>query len=149
MKKVFFDTSFLLRFYLADIPDQAMNAKRMVEAAKEGSLLLVTDLIVICEMVWVMDSFYELQKDEIFEKMTNLYQTPGISIINGEILPEVLSLYVEKNLDFTDAVIGVIATRNHFAYLASFDKKHMKRLEELGLKRIESPEEVLEQTPIE
>ena len=144
MKKVFFDTNFLLRFYLADIPDQALKAKRMVEAAQKGALLLVTNLIVICELVWVMDSFYELQKNEIREKMTNLYQTPGVSIINGEILPEALSIYVEKNIDFTDAVIGVLATRNHFEYLASFDKKHMKRLEDLGLKRIESPEDVLE-----
>jgi len=134
----------LLRFYLADIPDQALKAKRMVEAAPKGALLLVTDLIVICEMVWVMDSFYELQKNEIREKMTNLFQTPGVSIINGEILPEALSIYVEKNIDFTDAVIGVLAARNHFEYLASFDKKHMKRLEDLGLKRIESPEDVLE-----
>ena len=144
MKKVFFDTNFLLRFYLADIPDQALNAKRMVEAAKEGRVLLVTDLIVICEMVWVLDSYYGLRKDEIREKMTNLYQTPGVNIINGDILPEALSIYVEKNIDFTDAVIGVIAAKNHFAFLASFDKKHMKRLEDLGLKRIESLEDVLD-----
>lgn len=136
MKKVFFDTNFLLRFYIADISDQALNAKRMVEAAKDGTLLLVTDLIVICEMVWVMDSFYALKKDEIREKITNLYHTPGVNIINGEILPEALSVYVDKNIDFTDAVISVIAARNHFEYLASFDRKHIKRLEDMGLKRI-------------
>jgi len=72
--------------------------------------------------------------------MTHLYQTPGVTIINGEILPEALAAYVEKNIDFTDAVIGVIAARNHFQYLASFDKKHMDRLADLGLKRIESLE---------
>jgi predicted nucleic-acid-binding protein len=105
MKKVFFDTNFLLRFYLDDVPTQAIKAKRMVQAAKEGSLLLVTDLIVICEMVWVMDSFYGLDKAEISEKMTNLYQTPGIVIINSEILPDALDIYVNKNIDFTDAVI--------------------------------------------
>jgi len=77
MKKVFFDTNFLLRFYLDDIPDQASKAKGMIQAAKKGALLLVTDLIVICEMVWVMDSFYGLDKEEISEKMTNLYRTPG------------------------------------------------------------------------
>ena len=98
MKKVFFDTNFLLRFYLDDIPSQATKAKRMVRAAKEGSLLLVTDLIVICEMVWVMDSFYGLDKSEISEKMTNLYQTPGIDIINAEILPDALDVFVNKNI---------------------------------------------------
>ena len=41
MKKVFFNTNFLLRFYLDDIPTQALKAKRMVQAAKEGALLLV------------------------------------------------------------------------------------------------------------
>jgi predicted nucleic-acid-binding protein len=141
MKKVFFDTNFLLRFYLDDVPTQATKAKRMVQAAKDGSLLLVTDLIVICEMVWVMDSYYGLDKAEISEKMTNLYQTPGIVLINGEILPDALDIYVNKNIDFTDAVIARVASKNHIAYLASFDKKHMKRLTDLGIKRIESPEE--------
>lgn len=143
MKKVFFDTNFLLRFYLDDIPGQSLKAKRMVQAAKEGSLLLVTDLIVICEMVWVLDSFYGLDKEEISEKMTNLYRTSGIVIFNGEILPDALAVYVDKNIDFTDAVIGVSATKNHIEYLASFDKKHLDRLSDLGIKRVESPEEVL------
>ena len=143
MKKVFFDTNFLLRFYLDDIPDQASKAKRMIQAAKEGALLLVTDLIVICELVWVMDSFYGLDKEQISEKMTNLYRTPGISIINGELLSDSLAVYVEKNIDFTDAVIGVSATKHHIEYLASFDKKHMERMADLGLKRVESLEEVL------
>jgi predicted nucleic-acid-binding protein len=110
MKKVFFDTNFLLRFYLDDVPTQATKAKQMVQAAKEGSLLLVTDLIVICEMVWVMDSFYGLDKAEISEKMTNLYQTPGIVIINSEILLDVLDIYVNRNIDFTDATIAITAS---------------------------------------
>ena len=88
MKKVFFDTNFLLRFYLDDIPAQALKAKRMIQAAKEGALLLVTDLVVICEMVWVMDSYYDLAKETIAEKITNLYRTPGIVVGSGDILPE-------------------------------------------------------------
>ena len=143
MKKVFFDTNFLLRFYLDDIPDQALKAKKMVRAAKEGVILLVTDLIVICEMVWVLDSFYDLEKDVISEKITNLYRTPGVVILNGDVLPDALSIYVKKNVDFTDAVVASSATKNHIEYLASFDKKHMKRLSDMGVKRIESPEEIL------
>jgi predicted nucleic-acid-binding protein len=144
MKKVFFDTNFLLRFYLDDIPRQSAKAKKMVQAAKDGSLLLVTDLIVICEMVWVMDSYYGLDKKQIAEKMTNLYRTAGLVVLNGEILPDALAIYVGKNIDFTDAVIGAIATKNHIEYLASFDKKHVDRLTDLGIKRIESPEEILQ-----
>jgi predicted nucleic-acid-binding protein len=142
MKKVFFDTNFLLRFYLADIPSQASKAKRMVEAAIEGSILLVTDLIVVCEMVWVMDSYYQLEKQEIFEKIINLFETPGIVILNGEILPMALSFYVERDIDFTDAIIGASALKQNVEYLASFDKKRMNRLMDLGLKRIETPEEL-------
>jgi predicted nucleic-acid-binding protein len=142
MKKVFFDTNFLLRFYLADIPSQASKAKRMVEAAIEGSILLVTDLIVVCEMVWVMDSYYQLEKQEIFEKISNLFETPGIVILNGKILPMALSFYVERDIDFTDAIIGASALKQNVEYLASFDKKHMNRLMDLGLKRIETPEEL-------
>jgi predicted nucleic-acid-binding protein len=143
MKKLFFDTNFLLRFYLDDIPTQALKAKRMVQAAKKGQILLVTDLIVICEMVWVMDSFYKLEKEVISEKITNLYRTPGVVVFNGDVLPQALSVYVRKNIDFTDAVIASSATKNHIEYLASFDKKHMRRLTDLGIKRIESLKEIL------
>lgn len=142
MKKVFFDTNFLLRFYLDDIPEQSARAKNMVQAAKDGSLLLVTDLVVICEMVWVMDSYYRLDKNQISEKMTNLYRTAGLVVLNGEILPNALAVYVSKNIDFTDAVIGAIASTNYIEYLASFDKKHVDRQSDLGIKRIESPKQI-------
>ena len=128
---------------MADVPSQASRAKRMVEAAIDGQLLLITDLVVICEMVWVMDSFYKLKRHVIFEKITNLFETPGIKIINGEILPLALSTYVEQNIDFTDAVIGVSARMAGAEYLASFDKKHMDKLAGLGLKRVEKLEQVL------
>jgi predicted nucleic-acid-binding protein len=141
MKKVFFDTNFLLRFYLDDIPTQALKAKRMVQAAKQGAILLVTDLIVICEMVWVLDSFYDLEKEVISEKISNLYRTPGVVVFNGDVLPDALSIYVRKNIDFTDAVVASSAIKNSIEFLASFDKKHMKRLSDLGIKRIESPAE--------
>jgi predicted nucleic-acid-binding protein len=106
MKKVFFDTNFLLRFYLDDIPTQALKAKRMVQAAKKGEILLATDLIVICEMVWIMDSFDNLEKEVISVKITNLYRTPGVVVLNGDILPDALSMYITKNIDFTDAIVA-------------------------------------------
>ena len=115
----------------------------MVLAAKEGAILLVTDLIVICEMVWVMDSFYNLEKEVISEKITNLYRTPGVVVFNGDILLDALSIYITKNIDFTDAIVASSAMKNHIEYLASFDKKHMKRLSDYGIKRIESLEEIL------
>lgn len=142
MKKVYFDTNFLLRFYLDDLPDQAFKAQNMVQAAKDGNILLVTDLIVICEMVWVMDSFYDLDKEVIAEKIINLYRTPGIAVLNGNLLPDALSFYVSKNIDFTDAIVAASAAKNHVGYLASFDKKHMERLSDLGIKRIESLEDL-------
>ena len=136
--KIFFDTNFLLRYYLNDVPVQAEKARSLVEAAINGKLELITDLVVICEMVWVMDSFYELDRKSIVEKINNLYQTPGIKVINGDNLPAALASYLEKNVDFTDAVIGTSAVRNSIKYIASFDKKHMKRWKDSGLERIES-----------
>jgi predicted nucleic-acid-binding protein len=90
-----------------------------------------------------MDSYYKLDKKQIAEKMTNLYRTAGLVVLNGEILPDALAVYVDKNIDFTDAVIGSIATKNNIEYLASFDKKHVDRLSDLGIKRVESLEEIL------
>ncbi len=142
MQRVFFDTNFLLRYYLNDIPHQAQKAKTIIEAAINGNLELVTDLVVICEMVWVMDSYYELDRKIIVEKIGNLYQTPGVNILNGDIIPRALTAYLEKNVDFTDAVLATRAISNDIKYIASFDKKHMKRWGDSGLERIESIEDL-------
>ncbi len=142
MQKIFFDTNFLLRYYLDDVPAQAKKAKAMIEAAIKGDLELITDLVVICEMVWVMDSYYKLDRISIIDKISNLYQTPGISVINGDNLPDALTAYLEKNVDFTDAVICTSAIANNIKYIASFDKKHMKRWSSSRLERIESIEEL-------
>jgi len=142
MQKVFFDTNFLLRYYLDDSPPQARKAKSMIEAAVQGKIELITDLIVICEMVWVMDFYYKLDRNSIVEKISNLYQTPGITVINSEILQDALINYAEKNIDFTDAVIGSSAIANNIRYIASFDKKHMNRWSSSGLERIESLEQI-------
>ena len=83
-----------------------------------------------------MDSYYQLDKQSIVEKINNLYQTPGIWVINGEILPSALNSYTKKNVDFTDAVIAASAISNGINYIASFDKKHMKCWNESGFKRI-------------
>jgi predicted nucleic-acid-binding protein len=90
-----------------------------------------------------MDSYYKLDKKQIAQKMSNLYRTVGLVVLNGEILPDALVVYVEKNIDFTDAVIGALVTKNYIEYLASFDKKHIDRLSDLGIIRIESPDEIL------
>ena len=45
-------------------------------------------------------------------------------------------------IDFTDAIVASTAMKNHIEYIASFDKKHIKRLSDYGIKRIESPEEI-------
>ncbi|MCP4751595.1 MAG: type II toxin-antitoxin system VapC family toxin [Proteobacteria bacterium] len=142
MQKVFFDTNFLLRYYLDDVPSQAKKAKTMIEAAINGELELTTDLVVICEMVWVMDSYYELDRESIVDKISNLYQTPGIRVINGDILPNALIGYMEKNVDFTDAVIAASAISNGIRHIAFFDKRDMKRWSDSGLERIESLEEL-------
>ncbi|SPD74519.1 hypothetical protein PITCH_A2360005 [uncultured Desulfobacterium sp.] len=57
----------------------------------------------------------------------NLYGTPRVEILNGEILPKALIAYVELNVDFTDAVIGASAIFHVVGFIASFDRKHMNR----------------------
>ena len=138
MIRVYFDTNFLLRFYLDDVSTQANKARKMVEAAMNGDVELVADLVVVSEMVWVMDSFYSLARGEIIEIIGNLYQTPGISFLNGEIIPQALNLFERLQIDFTDAIIAANAAHHKLSYFASFDKKHMKRLKEIGIHRIES-----------
>jgi hypothetical protein len=59
------DTNVLVRYLVQDAPTQGRKAAAFLEgAATEGEQILVSN-VVLCETVWVLDSAYGYDKEEI------------------------------------------------------------------------------------
>ena len=62
---VFVDTNVFLRFFVRDVESFYQKAKELFEKAEKGTVKLETNDLVIAEIVWVLESYYDFTKTEI------------------------------------------------------------------------------------
>ena len=65
----FADTNLFLRYLTNDIPAQADAVEVLLQRAEQGEVLLITNALVMAEIVWTLESFYKLPKAEVEEKV--------------------------------------------------------------------------------
>ena len=131
MKAFFIDTNLFIRYFTNDDPKKADRVDRLLEQAVNGKIELMTAEIVLAEVVWVLESYYELEKARIAEMLKAILSTPGIKVLNGKIVQNALKYYSDKNIDFVDAYIVAVMEKYKIAGIYSFDKKHLDRIAQI------------------
>lgn len=133
VERRFIDTNLFLRYLTNDVPEQAEAVEELLDSAAAGKLILVTNCLVMAEIVWTLESFYQLERQAIREKVVAIMNTPGIEVLDGDLVSQALEGYVEKNVDFIDAYnmawmlsLGIIETY-------TFDRKHFNRFEQISV----------------
>ena len=63
----FIDTNIFIRFLTNDIPEKAEACDHLFRDAAEKNERLFTTEMVIAEIIWVLESYYELPKKEVQE----------------------------------------------------------------------------------
>ncbi len=110
------DTNIVLRYLINDVPSQHAKAKLLI--AKSPNY--VSD-VVIAETVFVMESFFQLERLSIVHLMKMLIAAPGL--ITSFFLHDVVDLYLARPaLSWVDCYAAVEA-RISGNDLYTFDKK--------------------------
>jgi len=130
----FVDTNVFLRFLVNDDPAKADACEALFRRAIDGDETLSTSDMVIAEIIWVLESYYELKKSDIRERVEKILNTRNLSCPNREIIISALSIYDEKNMDFIDAYNAFLLKRDEIDEIYSYDK-HFDRID--WIKRIE------------
>lgn len=130
-ERVFADTNLFLRYLTNDVPAQADAVEAVLERAEHGELLLITNALVMAEIVWTLESFYQLARPEIEEKVLAVLNTPGVEVVDGDLVLQAVVQYVEKNVDFIDAYNALWMSRHSLRTVYTFDPKHFSRFEGL------------------
>ena len=129
VETVFVDTNLFLRFLTNDMPVQADAVESLLHRAAKGKLNLVTTSIVIAEIVWTLESYYDLDKKEIQEMILGILNTNGLDVIDADLLLQAIVLYADKNADFIDAFNAAWMVKNDIDTIYTFDQKHFRRFE--------------------
>jgi uncharacterized protein len=103
VEAIFADTNLFLRYLTNDIPDQADAVEALLRLGAAGKSRLITNPLVIAEIVWTLESYYGLTKEAIREKVLAILNTPGLEVVDEEIVLQAIHWSVEKNMDFIDA----------------------------------------------
>jgi predicted nucleic acid-binding protein len=114
----FVDTNVLIRHLTGDPPAQARRATTFLEQADE---LLLPDLIV-AEVVYVLESFYEVDRTRVAELVRAIIGFPAMVLIDEPVLLRALEVYEVNRLDFADAYLVATAEASGVGVIASFDR---------------------------
>jgi len=124
----FLDTNIFIRFLTDDVPEKVDACEEIFKKAVEKQETLFTTDLVIAEIVWVLESFYELPKNEIQDKVEKILNTPNLICPHKDLILSALILYSEKKIDYIDAYNALILKENGIEELYSYDK-HYDRID--------------------
>lgn len=128
MSKKILDTNILIRFLTNDTPQLARQSEAIFAKAQKNELI-IPDL-VFAEIVFVLMSFYKLEKQEVVEKLRVVIEFEKFNT-NEQLLNTTLNIFEENNISFIDAYLLANLQRNPDYELISFDKRLMKLKEKL------------------
>ncbi len=123
------DTNILLRLVLNDIPDQMLAIKKLFE---QNVALHVAD-IVIFEVVFILDKYYEFSREDICESLQTIIRNRNINC-NRRLFEMSLVDYTKNNkLSFVDCTLPQYALLTSSEPLFTFDKELAKSYDSVTL----------------
>ena len=126
MDRLFVDTNVFLRAFVRDVSTQAEAAISLFKKAAEGKVKLETSDLVIAEIVWTLESYYELERREILAKVLAILNTRGLAVESRDLLARAALLYESLQIDFIDAYNGLWMGEHQLSKVLTFDQKHFK-----------------------
>lgn len=108
MKTCFVDTNLFVRYLTNDDTEKADRVEALLGEASEGKVRLVTADLVLVELIWVLESSYDMKTGEITPMIRAILATPGLDVINGTLVARALDHYEGKNVDIVDGYIAAL-----------------------------------------
>lgn len=117
----FLDTNCMLRYVLGDNLVQAKKVENLI-----SKKVAISDAAFL-EFVWVLQSFYEMSREQVTQKI-EVFTIDERITCNYEIISTVTSYYLlYPQISFIDAYLALAAV-NKGGHLRTFDKNLAKKL---------------------
>ncbi len=114
----FLDTNVLIRHLTGRPPEMAARA---TSALRGGEELLLT-AVILAECVFVLESFYELERTDVAESMRSALSLPSVKAPEESALRRALDVYEQYKIDFAEAYLFAQAERSGGDDVLSFDR---------------------------
>lgn len=99
----------------------AEKARRLVERADAGEITLLVIPLVVAEVYFTLESFYEMERKTVAEKLIVFLQCRGIETLEQEQVLDALKRCRDRKAHFVDAYLAATAVAENHP-IASFDR---------------------------
>lgn len=96
-------------------------AKRATAVLAGPGPLLLADLVV-AECVYVLESFYEVERERVAELMRAAIALRSIETVDDALLMRALEIYELDRVDFAEAYLVALAEATGVGEIVSFDR---------------------------
>lgn len=118
----FLDTSVLVRYLTGDPPSMADRAAEIIDTDRP---LILSELALV-ETAYVLESFYQVPRDELVDALIALVQRRNISPLTAAkslVLEGLRQCRPSKRISFTDALLWSEARERGVSRIYSFDRR--------------------------
>lgn len=116
------DANVILRFLTNDDPAKAQACARLLEKVESNEQQIWLPDLVLADVVWTLEKYYRQSKDRIADLLVPIISLRGLHCARKEVIFKALRLYVEHNVDWTDAFVAAQVQRGKGATIYSYDR---------------------------
>ena len=117
------DANIILRFLLGDNEKLSPAAEAIMLDVEKGDLSVWCESVVLAEVVWVLSSFYKVERVKITEFLLPLIQMEYFLMAEKDRMIHALNLFSGPVPHFGDACLCAAALDISKGRILSFDKK--------------------------
>lgn len=120
------DTNILVRFLVGDDELQAQKVYNIFKNAEANKSELFVPLLVILELVWVLESVYQIKRFDILESIHDLTMMPIFKFEQQTALQKFIYAAKNNSQDLSDLIIAHSAKEYGCENVMTFDRKASK-----------------------
>ena len=124
---IFLDTNIFIRYFEQEDKNKSADAERLIHKIVSGEIVCFTNTMVIAEIVWVLEKYYDWEKPEVCDNIEFNLNTRNIRIKDRKILQSAVKTYRELNIDFIDSYNYAYIKANNSSEIYSYDN-HFDKL---------------------
>ena len=120
------DTNILIRFLVGDDELQAKKVYSIFKKTESEKKELFVPLLVVLEMIWVLESVYDISRTELLGSISDLLLMPIFKFDQQSALQQLVHSAQGNKYDLSDLLIAHSAGVNGCETVITFDKKASK-----------------------
>jgi len=120
------DTNILIRFLVRDDTKQTEKVYKLFKNAEKQHEELYIPILVMLEVIWVLESVYEINRTDLLNALSKLILMPILCFENLSAIQSFILDAKDSSFDLSDLLIGYSAKLKSCEKIITFDKKVSK-----------------------